>query len=78
MGSEFDKNEQGRLLKAASYGKLFLNEFDSQQFTYTCKIIRILNCIRERKIGIPLTADQFSKIGPKVLTSRLAERNRTS
>eukprot|EP00475_Leptophrys_vorax_P028322 TRINITY_DN4090_c0_g1_i7.p1 TRINITY_DN4090_c0_g1~~TRINITY_DN4090_c0_g1_i7.p1 ORF type:complete len:726 (-),score=190.04 TRINITY_DN4090_c0_g1_i7:1955-4132(-) len=74
-GSETDHAEQARLLKTASYGKLFLNEFNPQVFTDTCRSLRILNSVRYYRVGIPLTSEQYLRIGPKALVRRLYQRN---
>lgn len=66
---------QARLLKAASYGKLFLEEFDHDFFTKTCKEIRVLNSIRYFRIGIPLTIEEYNKLGDHALVERLTHRN---
>lgn len=73
-GIETDTKVQCRLLKAASYGKLFLTDFDPKVFVDSCRIIRVLNSIRYYKIGIPMTFEQFKKCGPESLVQRLTTR----
>jgi hypothetical protein len=38
------------------------------------KNIRILNAIKEYKIGMPLTMSQFDNLSPKVVIDRLLQR----
>jgi hypothetical protein len=46
---------QRALLKAASFGKCFVENFDSNKFVTTAKTIRVLNAVRHYEIGIPIT-----------------------
>ncbi|KAJ1549328.1 hypothetical protein HK096_000121, partial [Nowakowskiella sp. JEL0078] len=54
-GNEFSLTRQKSLLKAASFGKCFLDSYDSEYFVTTCQMIRIMNALRFFEIGIPLT-----------------------
>lgn len=73
---EVDTNIQKKLLKAASYGKLLTNEFsEHQKFNHACQTIRIINSVKDKEIGIPLTYEQYKILTPEVLGNRLAHRN---
>lgn len=72
---EFFPPQQQRLLKAASYGKVFCPEFDPTEFVETAKKLRILNDIRSKEIGIPLTFQQYNHLSPEVILGRLTIRN---
>lgn len=72
---EFFAPQQQRLLKAASYGKVFCPDFDPTEFVDTAKKLRILNDVRRADIGLPLTIQQYNRLTPEVLLGRLTIRN---
>uniref|UniRef100_A0A6B2KXJ7 Vacuolar protein sorting-associated protein 16 homolog n=1 Tax=Arcella intermedia TaxID=1963864 RepID=A0A6B2KXJ7_9EUKA len=75
-GFEFDVTMQKHLLKAAYFGKGFLTaqQYDSDGYVEKCKILRVLNSIRNAKVGLPLTYLQYLKITPQRLINRLIHR----
>lgn len=74
--AEFDMGRQQALLKAASYGKAFsTTNSDPTEFVETAKKLRVLNHIRDPKIGLPLTINQYNMLTPDVLVNRLTMRN---
>ncbi|KAJ3129946.1 hypothetical protein HK098_007212 [Nowakowskiella sp. JEL0407] len=74
-GEEFYAHRQKLLLKAASFGKCFLDTYNSEYFVSTCQIIRVLNALRNFEIGIPLTITQYKRLTPEVLINRLVNRH---
>uniref|UniRef100_A0A803T410 Vacuolar protein sorting-associated protein 16 homolog n=1 Tax=Anolis carolinensis TaxID=28377 RepID=A0A803T410_ANOCA len=50
---------QKSLLRAASFGKCFVDKFTPESFVETCRDLRVLNAIRDYQIGIPLSFDQL-------------------
>ncbi|GAA5930093.1 hypothetical protein JCM3775_004513 [Rhodotorula graminis] len=74
-GSEWDEGEQKRLLKAAAFGKSFLDVYDSSHFVHTTQVLRVLNAVRSHKVGLPLTWEQFHSRPPSVLISQLVALN---
>ena len=72
--NEFDSSLQKSLLRAASYGKSFCEEFDHAEFVNTCKMLRVMNAVRDPSIGIPITLDQYKRLTPKTLIDRLVNR----
>ena len=58
-GNEFDPSLQRALLRAASFGKSFLESYSADRFVDMCRSIRILNAVRDKQIGIPLTYKQY-------------------
>jgi len=72
---EFFPSQQQRLLKAASYGKVFCPDLDPNEFVETAKKLRILNDVRRKEIGMPLTIQQYNRLTPEVLLGRLTVRN---
>ncbi|KAJ3670766.1 hypothetical protein LUZ60_008192 [Juncus effusus] len=72
-GHEFDVSRQRTLLRAASYGRAFYNQYDRDHFKETCKTLRVLNAVRE--IGIPLSIGQYKLLTAPVLIGRLINAN---
>jgi hypothetical protein len=54
-GFEFQHYYQRALLKAASFGKCFLENYNANNFVDMAQTIRVLNAVRYYDIGIPLT-----------------------
>jgi len=73
--AEFDISRQQALLKAASYGKAFCFDADPTEFVETAKKLRVLNEVRKPNVGLPLTVQQYNRLTPEVLVSRLTMRN---
>ena len=73
--AEFDISRQQAYLKAASYGKAFSPDTDPSEFVDTAKRLRVLNDIRRPAVGIPLTIQQYNRLTPEVLVSRLTQRD---
>ena len=57
-GREIDIAQQRNLLKAASFGKTFLDLYNPADFVSMSQTLRVLNAVRYYAIGIPLTYDQ--------------------
>lgn len=73
-GHEFSIHWQKQLLKAASFGKTTLDLYDSDGFVNMCETIRVLNAVRFYEIGLPLSYDQYFRLGPERLVKRLVNR----
>ncbi|KAI9292478.1 hypothetical protein K502DRAFT_325777 [Neoconidiobolus thromboides FSU 785] len=56
---EWEPSLQKALLKAAAFGKSYLDNYDSDKFAYHCKLHRIINQVRQFDIGIPITMEQL-------------------
>lgn len=74
-GNEFDMHWQKQLLKAASFGKSILDLYSSDDFVDMCEMIRILNAIRDYKIGLPMSYDQYRRLTSEKLIQRLINRH---
>ncbi|XP_074556123.1 protein VACUOLELESS1 [Curcuma longa] len=74
-GHEFDLSRQRTLLRAASYGRAFCSQFTRDRFQEMCKILRVLNAVRNHEIGIPLSIQQYKLLTAPVLTGRLINAN---
>lgn len=71
---EFDPEIQKILIKAAYFGKGFINSFNPDDYIKKCRFLRVLNAIRHPNIGIPLTYNQFNHLKPNVILDRLIFR----
>lgn len=71
----FNRELQRTLLKTAAYGKSFCEYFNHDHFVDMCKMLRILNAVRDFEVGIPLTVTQFKRLTPRVLVDRLVQRH---
>ncbi|UZJ52563.1 hypothetical protein CBS101457_001883 [Exobasidium rhododendri] len=74
-GYEWDVGWQRRLLRAASFGKAFLENYDPTSLVDMSQTLRILNATRRYEVGVFTTYEQYSLMGPKNLISRLTGRN---
>ena len=73
-GQEYGSQWQKQLLKAASFGKSVLDLYSSDDFVEMCEKLRVINAVRDYKIGLPLTYDQYERLGPEKLVQRLINR----
>ncbi|VAH62507.1 unnamed protein product [Triticum turgidum subsp. durum] len=74
-GYEFDVSRQHTLLRAATYGLAFCSRFPHGRFQEMCKILRVLNAVRDPEIGMPLTVKQYKLLTATVLIGRLINAN---
>ncbi|KAF9437396.1 hypothetical protein BGZ76_000869 [Entomortierella beljakovae] len=74
-GHEISHQYQRSLLKAASFGKCFLEIHNADSFVGMCKTLRVLNAVRHYEIGIPLTYVQYQRLTPEALIDRLISRH---
>uniref|UniRef100_A0ABM5GKT5 Vacuolar protein sorting-associated protein 16 homolog n=1 Tax=Pogona vitticeps TaxID=103695 RepID=A0ABM5GKT5_9SAUR len=65
---------QKSLLRAASFGKCFIDKFPPESFVQACRDLRVLNAVRDYQIGIPLSFDQYRQLTIEVLLDRLVLR----
>ncbi|KAG5439417.1 hypothetical protein PCANB_001991 [Pneumocystis canis] len=75
-GYEFDPFWQKKLLKAASFGKNYLNFYNPEEFIETCETLRVLNAMRFCDVGIPLTFKEYFHLTPEGLIERLISRKK--
>ncbi|NXC41608.1 VPS16 protein, partial [Penelope pileata] len=73
-GYEHEPETQKSLLRAASFGKCFIDKFPPESFVRMCQDLRVLNSIRDYQIGIPLTFTQYKRLTIEVLLDRLVLR----
>ncbi|NXK00270.1 VPS16 protein, partial [Corythaixoides concolor] len=70
-GYEHEPDTQKSLLRAASFGKCFIDKFPPEGFVRLCQDLRVLNAVRDYQIGIPLT---FTQYPPPLCHNRLVLR----
>ncbi|VDN57724.1 unnamed protein product [Dracunculus medinensis] len=70
---QFSPESQKKLLKAASLGKSLLRRQDTSQFVDICRVIRVLNFIRQPHIGFSLSFPQSSELKMRTLIDRLID-----
>ena len=74
-GQCFSPLLQRNLLRAASYGKSFCEDFDTEYYVDMCRKIRVLNNIRHSSIGLSCTLTQYQELTERVLLSRLMHQH---
>jgi hypothetical protein len=74
-GQEFSIHWQKQLLKAASFGKSVLDIYNSDEFVDMCETLRVLNAVRFFEIGLPVSYEQYQRLQPQGLISRLLNRH---
>jgi hypothetical protein len=74
-GQEFSIHWQKQLLKAASFGKSVLDIYNSDDFVDMCETLRVLNAVRFFEVGLPLSYEQYQRLSPSGLISRLLNRH---
>lgn len=73
-GYEFDCDVQKMLIRAAQFGKCFSQSIDPAEYVHMCRLLRVLNAVRDRKIGISLTFKQLQCQSYTTLLDRLVLR----
>ena len=73
-GHEYSGHWQKQVLKAASFGKSVLDLYNSDEFVNMCETLRVLNAVRDYRIGLPLSYDQYLRLTPAKLIQRLINR----
>ncbi|RUS17640.1 Vps16, N-terminal region-domain-containing protein, partial [Endogone sp. FLAS-F59071] len=74
-GHEFSHYYQRALLKAASFGKCFLEHYNADRFVNMCQTLRVANAVRYYEVGIPITVTQYMNLTPERLVDRLIIRH---
>ena len=73
-GQEYSTHWQRQLLKAASFGKSVLDLYSSDDFVDMCEKLRVLNAVRDYRIGLPISYTQLEYLTPEKLVQRLINR----
>ena len=73
-GHEYNQSWQKQLLRAASFGKSVLDLYSSDEFVDMCEDLRVLNAVRDYRIGLPLSYEQYLRLTPGRLITRLVNR----
>lgn len=75
-GHEYAVATQRLLLRAASFGKCFLDGYNPAPYVDMCRTLRVLNAVRDSKVGVPLTMSEFRALGIEGLVGRLMARRK--
>ena len=68
-------HHQKELMRAAKFGMAFFKSGSSSDHFYQqCSTLKLLNCLRHYKVGIPLSSAQLSGLTCQVLLDRLIAR----
>lgn len=67
-------NLQKRLLRAASFGKGFVDLYNSDEFVDTAERLRVLNAVGQSDIALPITTEEYVRLTPESLVDRLLSR----
>ncbi|KNE69690.1 hypothetical protein AMAG_14241 [Allomyces macrogynus ATCC 38327] len=72
-GQAWDPKLQHQLLQAVQFGRVWMEQDVTlrDEYTATCQRLRVLNAVRNRTIGIPLTALALQRLGYVGLARRL-------
>lgn len=73
-GHEFNQTLQKQLLRAASFGKSVLDLYSSDEFVDMCEDLRVLNAVRDYRIGLYMSYEQYIRLTPERLVARLVSR----
>ncbi|KAK6746304.1 hypothetical protein RB195_012424 [Necator americanus] len=71
--SAWSPDMQKALLKAAHFGVAFSTGFDSARFVRVLRELRVLNEVRRKRIGMPITCSQLHELGESCLINRLID-----
>ena len=74
-GQEFSIYWQKQLMKAASFGKSILELYNSDDFVEMGEKLRVLNAVRDYRIGLPISYEQYLRLTPEKLIERLMHRH---
>jgi hypothetical protein len=76
-GLVHEPSYQKTLMKAAQFGKAFCarsSSVSSEKFSQMCKNLRVLNGLREYRVGVPITLAQYDHLTSSVVIDRLLAR----
>ncbi|KAI5284783.1 hypothetical protein KEM54_001073 [Ascosphaera aggregata] len=74
-GQEFNVYWQKQILKAASFGKSVLELYSSDDFVEMTERLRVMNAVRDYRIGLPLSFQQYLRLTPEKVVERLTNRH---
>ncbi|ODN84868.1 hypothetical protein L202_00723 [Cryptococcus amylolentus CBS 6039] len=74
-GREIDSYWQKRLLRAAQFGRAFIDLYNPSDFVEMAQTLKVLNAVRYYQVGIPITYEQYTSASPTFLISHLVSRN---
>ncbi|XP_071444220.1 vacuolar protein sorting-associated protein 16 homolog [Hetaerina americana] len=74
-GYEYEVDNQKMLIRAAQYGKDFVQEICSDEYVKMCRTLRVLNAVRDPRIGLPISVSQLQNLSVENLLDRLVLRH---
>ncbi|WVF72368.1 hypothetical protein IAT40_007183 [Kwoniella sp. CBS 6097] len=74
-GREIEVTWQRRLLRAAQFGRAFMDLYNPSDFVGMAQTLKVLNAVRYYEVGIPITYEQYIASSPSVLITHLVSRN---
>ncbi|WWC61373.1 uncharacterized protein I303_103954 [Kwoniella dejecticola CBS 10117] len=74
-GREIEVTWQRKLLKAAQFGRAFLDLYNPNDFVTMAQTLKVLNAVRYYEIGIPITYEQYMASSSSTLILHLISRN---
>ncbi|WWC69699.1 uncharacterized protein I206_103642 [Kwoniella pini CBS 10737] len=74
-GRELEVIWQRKLLKAAQFGRAFLDLYNPNDFVTMAQTLKVLNAVRYYENGIPITYEQYIASSPSTLILHLLSRN---
>ncbi|ALC48042.1 Vps16A [Drosophila busckii] len=72
---EFCPETQKSLMRAACFGKGFIENHNPEEYMNILRILRVLNTLRHDRMAMTLTYKQFSHLTPEIVLKRLVFRN---
>ncbi|XP_034235328.1 vacuolar protein sorting-associated protein 16 homolog [Thrips palmi] len=73
-GYEFSPENQKMFIRAAQFGKGFVPNLDPEPYVTMCRVLRVLNAVRNFKVCLPITNVQYIKMSESGLLDRLIRR----
>lgn len=73
-GYEFSHDNQKMFIRAAQFGKGFVPDLDPENYVRMCRVLRVLNAVRDHKVSLPITNTQLRKMNIVGLLERLIRR----
>jgi hypothetical protein len=74
-GHERKFGAQRALLRAAAFGKAFVDLYDADKLVKMCKALRVLNAMAHYEVGVPMTHAQLRAVGSRGAVARLTARH---
>ncbi|WVQ78256.1 hypothetical protein IAT38_000340 [Cryptococcus sp. DSM 104549] len=74
-GREVEVTWQRKLLRAAQFGRAFMDLYNPSDFVEMAQTLKVLNAVRYYEVGVPITYEQYITTSPSFLVAHLVARN---